>query len=136
MVIVTIPSIKPGGLNGLLQFEFGRCECFTFITIDKNEITEVKVIENTAAEEARGAGKEAVQIIVKYGAKELITGELGPNASSLINSSKIKVYRGPTKNLNIKDIMALYLKGNLDEISPKELSNGVLNRGEKKIFKV
>ena len=132
MVIVTIPSIKPGGLNELLQFEFGRCECFTFITIDKNEITEVKVIENTAAEEARGAGKEAVQIIVKYGAKELITSELGPNASSLINSSKIKVYRGPTKNLNIKDIMALYMKGNLDEISPKELSNGVLNREKKK----
>ena len=132
MVIVTIPSVKPGGLNGSLQFEFGRCECFTFITIDKNEITEVKVIENTAAEEARGAGKEAAQIIAKYGAKELIASELGPNASSLINSYKIKVYRPPTEDLNIKDIMSLYLEGNLEEISPEELSNGVLNRGKKK----
>ena len=132
MVIVTIPSVKPGGLNGSLQFEFGRCECFTFITIDKNEITEVKVIENTAAEEARGAGKEAAQIIAKYGAKELIASELGPNASSLINSYQIKVYRPPTEDLNIKDIMSLYLEGNLEEISPEELSNGVLNREKKK----
>jgi len=132
MVIVTIPSVKPGGLNGSLQFEFGRCECFTFITIDKNEITEVKVIENTAAEEARGAGKEAAQIIAKYGAKELITSELGPNASSLINSYQIKVYRPPAEDLNIKDIMSLYLEGNLEEISPEELSNGVLNREKKK----
>ena len=132
MVIVTIPSVKPGGLNGSLQFEFGRCECFTFITIDKSEITEVKVIENTAAEEARGAGKEAAQIIAKYGAKELIASELGPNASSLINSYQIKVYRPPTEDFKIKDIMSLYLEGNLEEISPEELSNGVLNREKKK----
>ena len=132
MVIVTIPSVKPGGLNGSLQFEFGRCECFTFITIDKNEITEVKVIENTTAEEARGADKEAAQIIAKYGAKELIASELGPNASSLINSYQIKVYRPPTEDFKIKDIMSLYLEGNLEEISPEELSNGVLNREKKK----
>ena len=131
MVIVTIPSVKPGGLNGSPQFEFGRCECFTFITIEKNEITEVKVIENTAAKEVKGAGKEAAQIIDKYGAEELITSELGPNASVLINSLQIKVYRGPEEVLNIKDIMNLYLKGNLEDISPEELFKGFLNRKKK-----
>ena len=133
MVIIATPSIKPGGLNGFLQFEFGRCDCFTFVTVEKNEITEVKVIENTATEESSGAGKEAVQIINRYGAEKLITGELGSNASSLVNSFHIKVYRGPKGDINIKDIITLYLKGNLDEISPEDLSKGVLNKEKKKV---
>jgi len=33
--------------------------------------------------------------------------------------------------MNIKDIMSLYLKENLEEISPEELSNGVLNKKKK-----
>lgn len=131
MVIIAIPSIKPGGLNGSLQFEFGRCECFTFVTVENNEIIKVTVIENTAAEEPSGAGKEAAQIINSYNAKELIAIELGPNASSLINSYHIKVFRGPDEETNIKDIIFLYLKGNLDEIKPDELSRGVLNRKKK-----
>ena len=132
MVIIAIPSIKPGGLNVFLQNEFGRCECFTFVTVEKNEIIEVRVVENTAPEEPNGAGREAAQIVNSYGAVELIAGELGPNASSLINSFQIKVYRGPDAEMNIKDIMLLYLKGNLNEISSEELSKGVLNREKKK----
>ena len=131
MVIIAIPSIKPGGLNGFLQNEFGRCECFTFVTIEKNEITEVRVVENTATEELNGAGRDAAQIINSYGAVELIASELGSNASSLINSFQIKVYRGPDAEMNIKDIMLLYLKGNLNEISSDELSKGVLNKEKK-----
>jgi predicted Fe-Mo cluster-binding NifX family protein len=133
MVIIATPSVKPGGLNGLLQFEFGRCECFTFVTVEKNEITKVKVIENTAAEEPYGAGREAVHIINSYGAEKLIVSELGANATSLINSFNIKVFRGPEEEMNIKDILFLYLQGNLDEISPEALSKGVLNIKKKKI---
>jgi predicted Fe-Mo cluster-binding NifX family protein len=128
MEIIAIPSFTPGGLNELFHLEFGNCETFTLITLEGDEITEVKVIENSAAEERSGRGKQAAQIINNYGVEKLIVSELGPNASNLINSLNIKVYRGPDEEITLKEIMNHYLKGNLKIVSPDDLSKGVLNK--------
>ena len=128
MEILAIPSFAPGGLNENFHLEFGNCETFTFITLEGDEITKVKVIENSAAEERRGRGKNSAQIIKSYGVEKLIVSELGPNASTLINSLNIKVYPGPDEEINLKEIIRLYIKGNLKVVSPDELSKGILNK--------
>ena len=128
MEIIAIPSFTPGGLNEHFHLEFGKCETFTFITLEGDEIIEVKVIENSAAEELSGKGKQAAQIVKSYGAEKLIVSELGPNASVLINSLNIKVYRGPDEEITLKEIIKFYLKGNLKAVSPDDLIKGVLNK--------
>lgn len=132
MEIIAIPSFSPGGLNENMYLEFGKCETFTFITLEGDEITEVKVIENPAVDEQSGKGKSAAQIIKSYDAQKLIVSELGPNASNLINSLDIKVYHGRYEDITLKEIVKLYLKKKLKLVSPEDLINGALNKDKKK----
>jgi len=132
MEIIAIPSFNPGGLNEPFHLEFGNCETFTFITLEGDDITEVKVVENSAAGEESGKGTKAAKIIKSYGAEKLIVNELGPNASAQVNSLNIKVYQGPDEEILLKDLFKLYLKGNLKLVSPEDINLGLLNKDKKK----
>ena len=119
MEIIVIPSFRKGGLNEIVHSKFGRCDSFTFITIDNNEITQVKVIENSAADETRSAGPQAAKIVKNNGAEKLIVSKLGLNASNALNSLKIKTFQAPKGKILIKDLLALYLKGKI-KMTPSE----------------
>ena len=119
MEIIAIPSHRKGGLNEIVHPKFGRCDSFTFITLNNNEITQVKVIENSAAEETRSRGTLAAKIVRNNGAEKLIVKKLGPNASVALNSLKVKTYQAPDGSILVKDLLALYLKGKL-KLTPAE----------------
>jgi len=121
MEIIAIPSHRKGGLNEILHPKFGRCDSFTFITLDNDEITQVKVIENSVADEPRSAGNLAAKIIRHNHAEKLIVSKLGPNASTALNSLKIKTFRAPARKILVKDLLALYIKGKLKITSSKDL---------------
>lgn len=121
MDIIAIPSHRKGGLNEIVHPKFGKCDSFTFITLDNNEITQVKVIENSAADETRSRGTLAAKIVRNNRAEKLIVSKLGPNASTALNSLKIKTYRAPSGKILVKDLVALYLKGKLKITSSKDL---------------
>lgn len=63
MVIVGIPTFGDKGLNEVMNNRFGRCKSFTFVTIENNEIIEVKSVANDAQGAMGGAGIQAAQII-------------------------------------------------------------------------
>ena len=46
MVIVVVPSFGNGGLNETMNPRFGRCDSFTFVTIEDKSIKEVKAVSN------------------------------------------------------------------------------------------
>jgi predicted Fe-Mo cluster-binding NifX family protein len=119
MEIIAIPSHGEGGLNELAHLKFGRCDSFTFITLDNNEIMEVKVIENSAADESHGSGTLAAKIIKNYNADKLIVSKLGPNASMALDSLKIETFQAPERKIVIKDLLELYLKGKI-KATPSE----------------
>ena len=119
MEIIAIPSHGDGGLNEFVHPKFGRCDSFTFITLDNNEITEVKVIENSAADESHGSGTLAAKIIKKYNADKLAVSKLGPNASMALDSLKIEVIQAPERKTLVKDLLDLYLKGKI-KVTPSE----------------
>ncbi len=119
MEIIAIPSHRKGGLNELFHFKFGRCDSFTFITVDNNEITQVRVIENSAADESRSAGTLAAKIIKNNNADKLIVSKLGPNASMALNSLNIMTFPAPDRKILVKDLLDLYLKGKI-KMTPSE----------------
>ncbi len=119
MEIIAIPSYREGGLNEIFHPKFGRCDSFTFITIDNNEITQVTVIENSAADESRSAGTLAAKIIKNNEAEKLIVSKLGPNASMALDSLKINTFQAPERKILVKDLLDLYLKGKL-KLTPSE----------------
>ncbi len=77
MEIIAIPSHRMGGLNEIVYPKFGKCDSFTFITLDDDEITQVKVIENSAAEETRSLGTLAAKIVRNNRAEKLIVSKFG-----------------------------------------------------------
>ena len=119
MEIIAIPSHRKGGLNEIFHAKFGRCDSFTFITVDNNEITQVIVIENSAADETRSSGTLAAKIIKNNNAEKLIVSKLGPNASMALNSLKIKTFHAPVGKILVKDLLDLYLKGKI-KMTPSE----------------
>ncbi len=117
MVIVAVPSIGNGGLNELLSPRFGRCDSFTFISIENDKIKEVKTVHNNAAGAMGGAGIQAAQIVGNNGASDIIVGFLGPNAFQSLNALNLKIYQVPNEQLTVKQAIDLYMQGKLQLVS-------------------
>ena len=121
MEIIAVPSYREGGLNEIFHLKFGKCDSFTFITVDKNEITQVKIIENFAADEPGGSGTQAAKLVKSNGGNKLIVSKLGPNASKALNSLNIKTFQGPDQKITIKELMNLYLERKINMTKSAEL---------------
>ncbi|MHA1104656.1 MAG: NifB/NifX family molybdenum-iron cluster-binding protein [Promethearchaeota archaeon] len=114
MDIIAVPSYREGGLNETFHPKFGRCDSFTFITVDNNEIIQVKVIKNFAADEPGGAGTQSAKLIKSNGGNKLIVSRLGSNASKILSSLNIKTFQGPDQEITIKELINLYIDGKLN----------------------
>jgi len=126
MVIVGIPTFGNKGLNEVMNNRFGRCNSFTFVTIENNEIVEVKSVTNDAQGAMGGAGIQAAQIIGNNGATEVIVGNLGPNAANSLSALNLKIYQSLGGNLTVKELIDMRLSGKLQVITS---SNVVAHAG-------
>ena len=116
MVVIAIPSQSNGGLNDKLDPRFGRCQSFTFVTVNKDQIKEVKIVPNPAKQEMGGAGIIASQTVYDEGATEVIVGHLGPNAINSLKSLKLKAFQAPNNDLTIKDVVEMHINGKLNSL--------------------
>lgn len=78
------------GLNSEVDDRFGRAEFYVIFDTEKEETI---VIENSAKNEAGGAGGIAVRLLAQQGIDVIIVPELGPNASKAINAFEITAYK-------------------------------------------
>jgi len=117
MVVVAIPSIGDGGLNVDMNPRFGRCESFTFVELEEDEVKAVKTVKNRAANAMGGVGVQATQILGENKANSVIVGFLGPNASNALNALNIKIFQAPDETLKIKEVVNLFIQGKLEQIS-------------------
>jgi len=102
-------SAVGNNLNVALDPRFGRAVYFLIVD-DKGKLT--KAIKNTGIQAMRGAGITAAQIIAEEKVNVVITGNIGPNASMVLNSSGIKVFLGnPT--MKVKDVIQEFKQGKL-----------------------
>jgi len=121
MVIIGIPTFGDKGLNEVMNTRFGRCSSFTFVTIENNEIVEVKSVSNDAQGAMGGAGIQAAQIIGNNGATEVIVGNLGPNAANSLSALNLKIYQG--KNITVKELINLHLSGKLEVLTASNVAS-------------
>ena len=106
-------SATGNNLNSTLDPRFGRAEYFLIVD-DKGEL--VKVIKNTGIQAMRGAGITAAQIVAKEKVNVVITGNIGPNASMVLNDSGTRIFLG-SPTMKVRDILREYQKGKLQEIT-------------------
>jgi predicted Fe-Mo cluster-binding NifX family protein len=115
---IAVPSSAPGGLNAEINTRFGRCECFTIVIIESNEIKAVEIIENPGVKAMGGAGPLAASTIAQEGVNIVIGGDYGPNAAGALAQGGIKTF-GFNSNggTTVKDVVDSFLKNQLNEIS-------------------
>jgi len=92
---------------------FGRCMCFVIVETEGKEIKNHKEVSNEAVQAMRGAGIQAAQTIANEGVEVVITGNIGPNAYSVLSQTGIKIITGVTGK--VREAVKKYLKGELKE---------------------
>jgi predicted Fe-Mo cluster-binding NifX family protein len=97
-------------LDAAVDQRFGRCQYFLIVD---TETMKVKTISNEATLSSGGAGIQAAQIVTKEDVGSVITGNIGPNAFSILQAAGIKVYIGAEGT--VKEAIESYKKGNLKE---------------------
>ena len=95
-----------------IDLRFGRCKYFVLVE-DKAENFEL--LDNEAAALSGGAGLQAAQMVADAGVEAVITGNIGPNAISVLKTAGIKAYHcGPG---TVRKALQKYQDGSLQETS-------------------
>lgn len=104
---------KGEGLKARIDDRFGRADYF--VIVDLEDMKE-NTIENTAKNEASGAGGIAVRSLANEGVEVIIAPELGPKAIAAVNAFEIKVYKRTGFEV-VEDAIKGYQEGRLEEMA-------------------
>ncbi len=107
-------STTEGGLDDKVSDVFGRAVSFTIVDVEDGDIKSVEVVRNDFAVRGGGAGVAVSQFLADKGVEVVLTGNVGPNALSVLNSAGIKVYRAG--GMKVKEAIEKFLKGELEQI--------------------
>lgn len=88
---VAVPSKGSGGLEDTVSEVFGRANSFTIVEVSEGEIKSVEVMQNPAVSYKFGAGPIVVKMLVDSGVNVVLSGELGPGASALLEQHNVKL---------------------------------------------
>jgi predicted Fe-Mo cluster-binding NifX family protein len=102
-------------IDGKIDQRFGRCKYFIIVDTEKKD--KFKAVENDGALQGHGAGIKASEQIGELSVKAVITGNLGPNATKVLEKLEIRPYHSSG---SIKNAIDDYIEDKLDEI--KEVS--------------
>ena len=61
-------------------------------------------------------------MISKNNGEKLLVSKLGPNASMALDSLNIKTYQAPEKKLLVRELLALYQKGEIKLTPPEDIT--------------
>ena len=86
---VAVPCKKNGGLEDTVSEVFGRAISFAIVEVSEGKIQSVKVLQNPAASYQHGTGSVVVKMLVDSGVNLVLSGELGPGASALLEQHNV-----------------------------------------------
>jgi predicted Fe-Mo cluster-binding NifX family protein len=103
-------SAASGSLDANVDSRFGRCPYFVIVDSETMEFT---AVPNDSGSAAHGAGIQAAQTVANMGVKVVLTGNVGPNAFSVLSATGIKVMTGVSGS--VKEAIMKYKSGQLKE---------------------
>lgn len=96
-----------GSMDSLVNERFGRCQYFIIVDSDTMKFD---AISNLGEQMQSGAGPKAAELLIKNGAKVVLTGHVGGNASDALKRGDIEIVDGFTGKEIVKDVVDSYLK--------------------------
>ncbi|MDH7477567.1 MAG: NifB/NifX family molybdenum-iron cluster-binding protein [Candidatus Bathyarchaeota archaeon] len=88
---VAVATKGDKGLEDTVSHEFGHAKTFTIIDIQDGMVKNLEVIENPAASLSHGKGPVIAKYLADMKVNMVISGEVGPGASTMLNELKIKI---------------------------------------------
>jgi predicted Fe-Mo cluster-binding NifX family protein len=107
-VKIAVPTQRDRGLRDRVADTFARAPYFTLVTVENGNVTDKKIIQNKASEVKQGAGPLAVRILKDNGVDVLLACEIGPGATSVLETIGVKI-GGATQDEKVKDAVERYL---------------------------
>lgn len=104
---VCVTSTGPG-LDSEMDPRFGRCQYFLFVD---PESLELEAVENPNLAAAGGAGIQSAQFVANKGVEAIITGQVGPNAFTMLQAAGLKILIGASGK--VREVVEKYKKGQL-----------------------
>jgi len=128
-------SIDGDNINSNIDQRFGRCKYFLIVDIENKKVLKTEAVLNEGAEQGHGAGIKAAEQIGELKVNSILTGELGPNATAVLDKIKVKAYHASGK---AKDAINLFLENKLEIIAevaaPHQNSVAIKNTDSERIF--
>ncbi|MCK4883890.1 MAG: hypothetical protein KAS30_03410 [Candidatus Diapherotrites archaeon] len=107
-------STEKETLDSLIDQRFGRCKYFLIVELENEKTVDVKAVENQGTLQGHGAGIKAAQQLGELKIEAVITGNLGPNATNVLNQLGIKAY---SASGTAKDAVEKLSQGALEKIN-------------------
>jgi len=95
-----------GSMDSLVSEKFGRCQYFLIVDSDTMKF---EAISNLGEQMQSGAGPKAAELIIKNGAKVVLTGHVGGNANDALVRGGIEIVDGFTGKEKVKEVINSYL---------------------------
>ena len=87
--------------KSFMDLRFGKCENIVVFNVTKNNYS---IIENPY-KETENSGLQLVGMLKTMGVTSIITGEVGPKVSSLLEEEKFQLILLPEERIKIEEIM-------------------------------
>ncbi|HSO86966.1 MAG TPA: NifB/NifX family molybdenum-iron cluster-binding protein [Draconibacterium sp.] len=87
--------------KSLIDLRFGKCENVVIFNVTKNQYS---VIENPY-KESENSGIQLVELLKEHGVTSIITGEIGPKVSALLETEKLQLILLHEERIKIEEIM-------------------------------
>lgn len=95
-----------GSMDSLVSEKFGRCQYFLIIDSDTMKF---EAFSNLGEQMQSGAGPKAAELLIKHGAKVVLTGHVGGNANDALARGGIKIIDGFSGKEKVKDAIEQFI---------------------------
>jgi predicted Fe-Mo cluster-binding NifX family protein len=90
---VAVATTGDKGLEDTVSHEFGHAKTFTIIDVQNEQVKNITIIQNPAASLSHGKGPVVAKYLADMKVNMVISGEVGPGASVMLNELAIKILR-------------------------------------------
>jgi predicted Fe-Mo cluster-binding NifX family protein len=117
---IAVATNEKNGLGDVVSNVFGRAKTFTIVDAEDANITDVRILENSAVSYHHGAGPIAVKMLVDEGVEVVLANELGIGASELLKQHNITII--PVKpGTNVEEAIKKALHTHKEKGIPDEI---------------
>jgi len=105
-------AVNEPGPDATVEYRFGRAPMFTIIDLDSGQH---EVIDGPGVGAAGGAGVATAQALAQRGVTAVVAGNLGPNASAVLQASGIECYSAG--GMTVSEAAKMLQEGQLQKTS-------------------